>query len=470
MTQAVELSYLDYLTTLEESRQKAVALARRYHEGDQEVYLTERAAEFLGLHGSANKFRLNTCQTVVGAILEKLLVAGFGTNEAEGESATPTQRSWAWDLWQANRMDALAADVHEWTLRDGEAFVIVDWDAVNGMPRLIPHPRFVDAGNGGDGYGVRMVYPDENASLPPLFACKQWTETIVGGNGLRTSRMRRTLYFPERIERYYYSGGWKPYEDPDQPWTAPWVTQDGKPLGIAAIHFKNRNLRCEAWDAIPLQDGINKSLIDLLATADQSAFRIFFAAGWIPTTDGKPPKADGTNLLPITPGSLLGTPNAEGKLTAIEPANLDQLAGLVQKLIMWTAGATSTPLARFQITGQVASADTMKEGDQPLDAKIEQRQSLFGNAWEDVLGLARRLANTFGDANRDEAVEFSTNWFRTANLDDLEQKRKLGVPQEMIWSEMGYSPEQIEAMKATDEYQARQAMSQAALDLKGGGA
>jgi hypothetical protein len=425
------------------------------------------------LHGSANKFRINICRTVINAILEKMLVAGFGTDEELDSNGLRPQASWAWQLWQENRMDALSADIHEMALRDGEAFIVVDWDKDTGRPRLVPHPRYVDAGNGGDGYGVRMVYPDDNASLEPLFAAKQWTETIVGDKGLRTSRMRRTLYFPEKIERYFYSGGWQKYVEDDEPWPASWVANDGKPLGIAAIHFRNQNMNCEAWDAIPLQDGANKAIIDLLATADQSAFRVYFAAGWIPTSDGKPVKADGSNLLTIVPGALLGTPSVDGKLTAIEPADLSQLIELVQKLIMWTAGVTSTPLSRFQITGQVSSSDTMKAGDQPLDAKVELRQSLFGNGWEDCMVLARRLANTFGGASFDEEVEFSTTWYRQANLADLKLKRELGVPLETLWSEMGYSPEQITAMQASDEHQARVANMQMAVstvkDMKVGG-
>jgi hypothetical protein len=224
------------------------------------------------------------------------------------------------------------------------------------------------------------------------------------------------------------------------------------------LHFKNKGLRCEAWDAIPLQDGVNKSLIDLLATADLTAFRIFFASGWVPTTDGKAPAADGSNLMTIAPGAFLGANNPEAKLQAIEAADLTQLLDLTQQLVMWAAMITGTPLSRFLSTRQVASADTLKEQGEPLEAKVELRQQLLGNAWEDVMRMARRLANVFGGAGLDEETSFSTLWYRKRSLDELKKKKELGVPQETIWAEMGYSPEQVEQMKQSPQYQASMAI------------
>ena len=66
--------------------------------------------------------------------------------------------------------------------------------------------------------------------------------------------------------------------------------------------------------------------------------------------------------------------------------------------------------------------------------------------------MPRRLANVFGNAGLDEDVKFSTLWSHSESLDELKQKKDLGVPQETIWAEMGYSPDQIAGMKETREY------------------
>ena len=42
-------------------------------------------------------------------------------------------------------------------------------------------------------------------------------------------------------------------------------------------------------------------------------------------------------------------------------------------------------------------------------------------------------------------------------------KRDAGVPREQLWSEMGYSPEQIQMMQAMPEYAAMQALMTAGL-------
>ncbi len=459
-----ELAYLDYLSDVEDARQRAIALARRYHDGDQDVYMTARVRQFLALNDEV-ELRMNVCRQVVTAITERLLVAGFDTGEAPDATGTKPLARWAWDTWQKNRMDAKQDDVHEGALRDGEYFVIVDWDAETSMARLTQHPRFVSVEAGGDGCGVRMIYPDDDDTQKPLYAVNQWTETIQTMMGTQ-SRMRRTLYYPDRIERYVYNSGWIQYVEDDaapdpgngeasEPaWPTPWRYAAGNPLGIPVVHFKNKGMRCEAWDAIPLQDGLNKALIDCLATADVSAFQILFASGWMPTKDGQAPKEDGSNLLEIAPGQIIGSTKPEARLTPIEGADISKLIELTQQLVMWLAMITNTPLSRFISTKQVASSDTLKGQDEPLDNKVELRQTLFGNSWEDVMSMARRLENVFGIGGLDETLTFSTLWYRKRSLDELEKKKKLGVPQEMIWSEMGYSPDQIEQMKAMPQYQA----------------
>jgi len=467
----VELSYLDALARENAEREQDIAQARKYHAGEHDVYLSDRIKEFLAIGaGTKSKFRMNVCRSVVTAVSERLIVAGFDTDEEANAEGAKEQSAWAWQVWQGNRMDALQDEVHDDTLVSGEHFVIVDWDAERKRPRFTPHPRYIDVDNGGDGYGCLMIYPDNNIYAAPSYAVKQWTETVRDENGKRKSRRRRTLYYPERIERYVYElGGWRPYIEDGQAWPLPWVDLAGNPLGIPVIHFRNKGLRCEAWDAIPLQDAINKALVDLLATADLTAFRIFVALGWIPTTDGREPKADGSNWLKITPGQIVGTTKSreQASFEAIDGEDPSAMAELVHQLVLWTAMVTDTPVSRFIATKQIASGDTLKQQEEPLEAKVDHRRMLFGNGWEDCMAMARRLANVFGEEELDESVQFSTLWQSRRSLDELKAKRELGVPLEQLWLEAGYSREQISAMKEMDEYQARLSIMQ--LGLENGG-
>lgn len=453
-TTLIELSYFEALTVADLEEQQAIQLARSYHAGDQIAHLTERAQEFLELNTNI-KFRLNICQTIVEAVLDELNVVGFDTAEAKDAEGNRKQAQWASDLWKLNRMDSLQNDVHEAALRDREAFVIVDWDKEKKRPRFTFHERFVSTEAGGNGTGVWMVYENDDPNQPAIAAVKQWAETFEESGRLVTHE-RRTIYYPDRIEKWINNvGGWIRYETDGEPSVIPWLRKK-KPLGIPVIHFKNYGIMPEAWDALPLQDAINKTALDILAAADATGFRIYAAFGFYPTTDGGAPKADGSNLMTIAPGVVVGTnkPKDQASFDAIEGSDIEPLMNSLKDWISLAAQITSTPVSRFVMTRQVAGAETVKEQDKPLRRKAGKRRTLFGNAWEDVMTIARVLDNYFGRAGLNESELFSTVWEHSTSLEELKTKREaLSIPLEQLWKEAGYTSDEIKAMKETEEYQ-----------------
>ena len=267
-----------------------------------------------------------------------------------------------------------------------------------------------------------------------------------------------TIYEPAKVSKFEYRGGWIPYRDVgDKTWPIAWVDRAGKPLGIPVAHFKNPDLRPEALDAIPIQDAINKTLLDVLGAGDSTAFRIFTAFGFIPTTDGKAPEADGSNWMRIEPAAIIGTSAKgpqEASFDAIDGADLGPLLEALQQLLLYSAIVTRTPVTRFQVTGQVAAEGTLKQQNESLISKIKLRQTLFGNAWEDTLAIARRIQNAFGtEAALNEEEPFSAQWAEAETRNDLQVAQELqikhdslGVPLHQIWSEFGYSEADIERM------------------------
>ena len=453
----IQISYFDALLSADIDDQRNIQLAKNYHKGVQTVYLTARAQEFLALNSSVD-FRLNICQTIVTAVQDELNVIGFDTTEPAGEEGNKEQGQWASNLWQMNRMDSKQNDVHEAALRDREAFVIVDWDNQESRPRMTFHERFVSTEAGGDGTGCWMVYENDDINQPAVAAVKQWSETIEA-NGQLLTRMRRTVYYPDRIERWVYdSGDWQHYTEGGK-WQVPWTTGKGKnlkPLGIPVIHFRNEGLAPEAWEAIPLQDAVNKIMIDILASADTTGFRVFVALGWVPTTDGRDLASDGSNALSIAPGQVIGTTKSknDASFEAIDGADVTPLMNTLTEIIAIASQITATPVSRFVMTRQLAGAETVKEQDKPLQRKAKKRRVLFGNGWEDAMSMARKLDNLYGRAGLDETILFSTLWEHSTSLDELKDKREsLSIPLEQLWIEAGYSPEQVTAMKKSEEYQ-----------------
>lgn len=462
MALEAELAYLGWLAGEELTRQRNVIEARDYYAGEHHVPLNERQKAYLGFV-TGGRFAANYCATVVNAVAERLLVAGVACSD-------DAVHDWAWQVWQANRMDALQADVHLAAIRDGQSFVMVDWDGAAQRPRFTFHPRYCSSQAGGDGYGCKAFYVNDDDRQPMRYATKRWTDTAAMANGRTQSRQRLTVYYPDRVEKYASSSkseaGWEPYADEDRgTWPLPWVDRAGTPLGIPVVHFRNPDLRSELWNATPIQDAINKALLDLLAGQDTSGFRIYFAKGFYATTDGNPPASDGSNYLKIAPGQVIGTGATEADFGPIDPPDLKPMVDVFTTLVMTMAQVTDTPAGRFQVTRQVASAETQKQGEEPLLAKCRKRQTVFGNAWEDALALARRVTNTFGVAGLAEDALIETQWAPIEPRDDATffqnlalKREKLSIPLEQVWREAGYSQEQIDAMMASDEMQARSAM------------
>ena len=97
----VDMAYFDALLFDIMDDQKNIQLARRYHDGSQDVYLNARVQEFLGLHDN-NKFRMNVCRTVVSAVVDELDVVGFDTGEVADNEGKKKQAEWAWEMWTEN--------------------------------------------------------------------------------------------------------------------------------------------------------------------------------------------------------------------------------------------------------------------------------------------------------------------------------------------------------------------------------
>ena len=501
MTQmnAAQVAFLQWQVAEELARQKEVVNARMYYEGSQVVMTTERIRALLGLSSSEDvRLKLNVIRTVINAVAERLsikaITATTPTAQAGDDESNNTQakeaRDWAEYVWDNNRLDVLQDEAHTDAVNDGESFVIVDY--VEGFgARLIPHPRYTDpnanssasvdddnprATSAGDGFGCKVFYQNDDPAQPIIRASKRWREEL--GNG--KARLRLTEYYPDRIEKYEIPNG-VPVEfrdEGDTAWPLPWVDKQGQPLGVPVFCFDEPSKRPHALDAWGQQDAVNQALIDLLAGNRIAAFRIFKVFGFYPTTDGKAPAADRSNWLAIEPGGIYGTQSKGPNEAALDPIDgmepepfLKTLDALIQK----AASVTDTPLSRFQVSGQVAGADTQKEYKDALIKKVEKRQRRFGRVWADALAMALKLEKTFGtNAALPDVAKFDIVWEPAARreIGELQQeasaKKASGVPEETIWREVwGYSEEQITAMKAEDSYVQRQAIANMALSAQG---
>jgi hypothetical protein len=471
---------------------------RDYYAGRQFVALTERLRMFLGgnigvTHQDFKRVRLNIFRTVINAVVERLIVSKIVTDEQGIEEplkdelgqvvrdvdgkpqagvVKPTA-NWAGRTWLHNRMDARQRKIYEMALRDSEAFVLVVWDDEQKVARFALHPRYIDEtvlGNRTDQrlYGCQAFYQNSDPEQPLLFVTKRWIETSYA-QGTRQERQRLTIYYNDKIEKYAgLDQTWEPVQDPGDPaWPIPWkVPGTEDPLGIPIVHFRS-TAGFEAGEAIGPQNAINKTMIDLLAAADLTAFQILIAMGW------EPKDADG-NPLPIEPGTWIGTTKAEAKTQVIPGADLTNISDQVYNWIQWAAMATDTPVARFTSSRNTPSEGNQKQSDAPLLHKLRMRQGELAIGIADLFVVARKLHNAFFSAPKlDPEVTITAEWEPIeARDEDAELARavlkveKLHIPEEDVWGELGYTEVQIAKWKAQREQKLRDEQAQEAERLK----
>lgn len=441
--------------------QARIVAARHFHEGQFSDKLYEEIRKRVVGQELPKVFTaVNLSRMIVNTLRDRLSLTGLQISDEE-------QAVLFAEWWKYSRMSSNQHDIYTWTLRDQEAFVILAFERPNaalgvagvtaeagqipGRVTFHVKQRYTDPQVGGDGDGCRAHYEDGRLA----YVTQRWAET-VWRNKKPFSRLRLTIYLPDRTERYVDEGkGWAKYRtDPADTWPITWVDAAGRPVGVPVVHFTNEEERPEARDAWGLHLASDHTIASLLIASQMQGFPMLWA-NFYPTTDGKPPNDDRSNVWQVGPASIVG--NAEmgkdGKLDRIPPGDLSQLINAENQWLMWTAASTSTPaLASTLALGQNISGETLKQFDVAQVTKAERLQSRFGDKWEEVAEKARVIYNAFAAANLKPTV-YNSTW-RSAETRDRRdrmaesaEKRAAGVPEEQLWIEFGYSQEDIVALR-----------------------
>lgn len=434
----------------EELRGRKVKLFREYVDGDHRANLTTEMRKMLRLGSTSDptgfeigdgntlsEFNDNLCPVIVNTMLDRITLTGVTAD-------TPTASDWIAALMNDNRLDALQIDVHEATIRDGNSYVMVDAETVNagtaGEQRRV---RFTHEPAYDGSTGVAVIY-ETTSSKTPMMAIRIWNVTSEEV----ADTVRVNVYYADRIERFQASeggGGIRRYADENdgdlpalmrdgrvrEPGVIPWLMRDGTPIGVPFVQFRNKGSSfsnyavSEIEDVIPLQDVLNRTMYSMVANAELSAFKIRGLIG---------ASAPGG----ITPGLMLSfyAKDASGAVKAPSEAEQRWLDSI--RFLEWSADSlqqfidqanwakdqaysiTSTP---SDDAGSTISGESLKQRDVKLIGKVQRFETKNGNAWEDAVTLAARVALAF-DANppgQTTVPDFET---LTANWRDPEIRNK----------------------------------------------
>jgi hypothetical protein len=379
--------------------------------------------------------RTNYAELVVEAVRERLKPVGFRTG-ADGDENGDSE---AWRIWQANQLDADAAIVHRWALTMRDAYCIVGpVDPEIGAPLIsIEDPRYMTveydpARRRKVTAAVKLVCnPDLGLDVAYLYLLQNGRAWV-----LRAARSAGTHEFAsiDGME---------------------WVDEQRLPFDtIPVVGFHNQ-MSDRSWGEfekhIATLDRINYGILNRLEIATLQAFKQRALKGG-PTHDpvtGE--EVDYADIFAAGAGAIWKLPDGADMWESGQ-VDLGPLQKSIRDDVQDLAASTRTPL--FYLTpdaanGSAEGASLAREG---LVFKAEDRQTEFGESWEQVESLAFLYQ---GDQQRASRGDMEVIWapverFSLAEKYDAASKAgPAGVPWRTTMEQvLGYSPQQVDRMEA----------------------
>lgn len=422
---------------------------RAYYDGDQKLeFGTEKFKEKFG--DAFKGFRDNWCAPVVEAPADKLFIEGvrLGTTEEEISDNTDISRS-IWNIFRENDIDEQQLDLHEAALVEGRSYMICWPDEERGV-RLDWNPADL----------VRVRYADDD-HRKIIWACKRWLTP--------SGQIYVTVYTPNAILKYQEAArelildtrtgidaqrptfgspqNWEPRNVPGEPWPLP------NPFRVVpVVEFPNKR-GSELHDVIPLQDGVNYLLMQILTAA---GFQGWPQRGFM--SGVKEPIGGWSN----EPGKVWQVPpdlDADGEMHygsmfEFKPADLSGMRSSVEMVLQHIALQTKTPVRMFFQSdrggrGDAPSGESLLVEDQPLLDKVEDRQNRFGNAWYRVV----RMIALMSDNIRTDLPLGEMRWkdprakYRSALIEEgAKMVAKMGIPLKFAATQLGLSEDELELL------------------------
>lgn len=417
-------------------RLEADRLYRAYYDGDHRLaFATEKFRTTFGAMFSV--FADNLCPAVVDAVADRLQIEQWG-GDKDGAEAMQV-------LWTRNRMDRRAGEVHTEALRQGDASILV-WSDDQG--RAVLYPQRSD---------MMVVEYDAEAPGRVVMAVKAWrVDTKPDGSG---GKVRVNVYLADRLAKFSTrspaDNGVKAanlvrWEVPGEAW--PLAHDMGQ---VPVVPFANNAPVgqygvSELRDVLPLQDALNKSVADMMVAMEYVAMPQRWATGIeipVDPSTGKPapewkPSVD----------RLWSTLATDAKFGEFAQADLGQFLKVQDNFRSEVARVSATPFHYLMLTlGDFPSGEAMKTAEQRFVSKVKDRQAGFGTAWQDVAALA--LAVEGGAPAEPVEPDWTEAQVRSEvdHMAALKVKGDLGVPQPVLWKEMGYTEDEIADMSAQAE-------------------
>lgn len=433
-----------------------------YYEGEHDLRFA--TYKFRTTFGNLfREFAENMCPAVVDSLNDRLKVLGFQTSQRELKTdqvdrpfpdapahirvtqIDPFGES-LWDIWNRNNMDIKSSEVHVESLKEGDSYVIV-WPDEVGLATIWPQKAHECA-----------VDYDENTDGKILRGTKAWYNEDI-------RRWRLNIYLPDRIDKYQLNRATTQFSSKPRSWGL--IESIPNPYGVVAMfHFPNKVTNdygtSELKNVVPLQDGLNKSVMDMLIAMEFASFKQRYVIGMEVEIDPETGEPVDKNAKDYGVDRLMAIPDAEAKVGQFDATDLKQFLEVQEKFWASTARITGTPLHYFYITkGDFPSGEAMKSAEARFTNRIMDRQTQFGDIWEKVLIFAAKIDGETPPESAENDFAVTTQWTPAVPRSEAEiadaavKKKSIGVSRSELLRDLGYDEDTIEMILAeADAYEA----------------
>lgn len=355
--------------------------------------------------------RVNMLKFVVSGTVQVMYVDGFRAPKSAEEEP-------AWETWQRNRMDARQMGIHRSAISYGAGYAIV----LPGDP--VPVIR------GASPRRLTAVYEDD----------EDWPALAIE---LRNSAdPGKTLYRLYDDESTFW------LEVSDENGKVEIVDKQEHNVGhVPVVRFlsevdDDNEIHGDVEPLIQLQDQINVTTFGLLVSQHYQAFRQRYILGWVAPTEQAALTASAKKLWTFE--------DSDVKVGEFAETNLDGYINSREASLRHLATISQTPA--HELLGQLVnlSAEALTAAEATHRRKVLERQTSFGESWEQVLELSGQISGATTDPMA--AVRWRDTEARSlSQVADALGKLvlTLGVPPQELWERIpGVTQDEIDRWKA----------------------
>jgi hypothetical protein len=332
-----------------------------YYDGAQPLTYTAKRLEEI-FRGLDAVFTENWCSVVVDSVRDRINLSSIVISDL-GQ----TQAAWK-QMWEDSQLELESDDVHEAALVAGESYVVV-WPDEDGWPQAYYNdPRL-----------CHVFYEQENPRRKK-YAAKWWRG--------EDEKLHMTLYYPDRLE-YYASANKADSVNAASGLTAKGTVNDNPYGEIPVFHFRTvrRTVKSDLANVIPVQNGINKLLTDMMVAAEYGAFKQRYVISNAETL-GKLKNAP-NEIWELPAGDGMSQQTVAGEFAATD---LDNYLKAIENLATAISTITRTPKHYFFSIGSNLSGEALIAMEAPLNKKAQDRIDRFTPVWRDVAAFMLKVA------------------------------------------------------------------------------